>query len=472
MKGVCVEEASATTSMCALERCHWRERKGYIGTQRWMRKKRPVSRSSIRALRTMSARPQVGRGTSRASSPSNTLYFWNGRLLISKDAPWAIGITGTLLIAGPACWIAFEAPYLSQGVSVAPVVLFVYFWINSVASMLKTALTDPGILPRELDPEPDWQEPPSPHMPLDIEGPMSRPKDRSIALERVDDGGDPSLGTIASIPSVWCETCHVYRPPRCSHCRSCNNCVDTLDHHCILLNACIGRRNYTTFYAFLCHTMAMLLVGIVGCILKLYYIAAPTTVAQVRADGNKTTRGFVHALKKTPESAVFFFLATVWSIPVVCLWTYHTWLLHQNRTTVEQIRLESTSRLYDVHRPYSTELFDSGACVRGMAACSAKIRNVVVPKEFATPLTAFEPPSLSRNRTRQMRRTRAPFQHKNPSRNALQVLGRPTFTSFALVRPHGLVLTSFPSTSLPVHELPNESVPASPLYAPPNAKIS
>ena len=105
------------------------------------KKKRPVSRSSIRALRTMSARPQVGRGTSRASSPSNTLYFWNGRLLISKDAPWAIGITGTLLIAGPACWIAFEAPYLSQGVSVAPVVLFAYFWINSVASMLKTALT-------------------------------------------------------------------------------------------------------------------------------------------------------------------------------------------------------------------------------------------------------------------------------------------------------------------------------------------
>ena len=40
MKGGCVEEASATTSMCALERCHWRERKGYIGTQRWMRKKK------------------------------------------------------------------------------------------------------------------------------------------------------------------------------------------------------------------------------------------------------------------------------------------------------------------------------------------------------------------------------------------------------------------------------------------------
>jgi hypothetical protein len=42
-----------------------------------------------------------------------------------------------------------------------------------------------------------------------------------------------------------------YRPPRTSHCRLCDNCVDHTDHHCTFLNNCIGRRNYTSFIAFL-----------------------------------------------------------------------------------------------------------------------------------------------------------------------------------------------------------------------------
>lgn len=362
-----------------------------------------------------------------AASASNTLSLCQNHFIVSKDAPWALLITGSFLTAGPACWLAWEAPYLSSAVSVAPVVLFVYFWLSSLVSMMKAALMNPGILPRHLDAIPDRMQA---NECFDIERPVNQPPDRTIEMRRVDDGGDNTLGIMTSIPSVWCTTCHIYRPPRTSHCRSCNNCVDTLDHHCIFLNACIGRRNYTTFYAFLIHTAALLLIGMVGCILKLYFIASPKTPKQGRPQAHPSS-GFVHALRTTPESAVFFFLSVVWTIPVMCLWIYHTWLILQNRTTVEQIRLETTGRMYDVQRSRNGYWAEDHACMRALSRYMIHLRNAMVPKEFRMPM----PRALQSHSTRSPRRTRAPFQHRNHMTNAFHVLSRPTPPLYAFLYP-------------------------------------
>ena len=53
-----------------------------------------------------------------------------------------------------------------------------------------------------------------------------------------------------------CTTCKIYRPPYASHCKFCNACVLNFDHHCTVINQCIGVRNHRAF--FICLMLAFL----------------------------------------------------------------------------------------------------------------------------------------------------------------------------------------------------------------------
>lgn len=61
-----------------------------------------------------------------------------------------------------------------------------------------------------------------------------------------------------------CGTCKIVKPPRSKHCQICDMCVEKMDHHCIWLNQCVGRRNYKWFLTFLFLHMLICLYGFIA----------------------------------------------------------------------------------------------------------------------------------------------------------------------------------------------------------------
>lgn len=102
------------------------------------------------------------------------------------------------------------------------------YWLQQVLLLLVlTATQDPGIVPRN-----------------------SRPPDEILNYDSsasVEAGGKTLARTKEVIVNglivrvKYCETCMVFRPPRCSHCSVCDNCVERFDHHCPWVGQCIGK---------------------------------------------------------------------------------------------------------------------------------------------------------------------------------------------------------------------------------------
>ena len=49
----------------------------------------------------------------------------------------------------------------------------------------------------------------------------------------------------------YCDLCKSIVIQRSYHCKRCNRCTECFDHHCLYLNTCIGRRNYSLFFIIL-----------------------------------------------------------------------------------------------------------------------------------------------------------------------------------------------------------------------------
>lgn len=107
-----------------------------------------------------------------------------------------------------------RSPYLWHRLSPAAPILQAYFFIVAFSSMLKTSWTDPGVIPRGIDSDPPLEAP------LELESgsasfypPRGLPRVKEIQVG------------MYTLRLKYCDTCKIYRPPRCSHCRQCDNCV-------------------------------------------------------------------------------------------------------------------------------------------------------------------------------------------------------------------------------------------------------
>eukprot|EP00112_Aurelia_sp_Birch-Aquarium-sp1_P001547 Seg1167.3 transcript_id=Seg1167.3/GoldUCD/mRNA.D3Y31 product="Palmitoyltransferase app" protein_id=Seg1167.3/GoldUCD/D3Y31 len=149
-----------------------------------------------------------------------------------------------------------------------------------MATLLKTAFMDPGIIPRASIEEATYIE-------KQLESPVQepgvyRPPPRTIETEVK---GQP-------VKLKYCFTCKIFRPPRASHCSMCDNCVERFDHHCPWVGNCVGKRNYRYFYLFLV-SLSLLCVYIFACVIAhLVFLS-------------KKSSSFLDALQGTPARYPF-----------------------------------------------------------------------------------------------------------------------------------------------------------------------
>mmetsp|Transcript_36628 Transcript_36628/g.146414 ORF Transcript_36628/g.146414 Transcript_36628/m.146414 type:complete len:240 (+) Transcript_36628:642-1361(+) len=139
----------------------------------------------------------------------------------------------------------------------------------AISAWILSALTDPGIIPRNEAPPEDLPEViPSGHVAVkdvvinDVDVQLSYCRE---SVPRLDFSF--FFWILHNAKSNWrAGTCKIWRPPRSSHCRVCDNCVEIFDHHCQWLGNCVGSRNYGAFFLFVLHTQLLSLFTLAGSI--------------------------------------------------------------------------------------------------------------------------------------------------------------------------------------------------------------
>lgn len=113
--------------------------------------------------------------------------------------------------------------------------------LQDLVLLILTSGRDPGIVPRnDHPPEPD-----------DYDGNAETGASQTpqLHLPRMKDVVVNGI----TVRIKYCDTCMLYRPPRCSHCSICNNCVERFDHHCPWVGQCIGQVR-TYMHSFIWHS--------------------------------------------------------------------------------------------------------------------------------------------------------------------------------------------------------------------------
>ncbi|ROV94194.1 hypothetical protein VSDG_05728 [Cytospora chrysosperma] len=240
----------------------------------------------------------------------NTVFCMGGRFQNTKSRPVNIA-TGAFIVLPCILFFVFSARDLWYDISPAVPLIFAYLAFLCVSSFLHASTSDPGILPRNLH-----QNPP----PGDDEDPLRlAPPSTDWTLIKSAESSTAAM----EVPTKYCKTCQIWRPPRTHHCRMCDNCVETADHHCVWLNNCVGRRNYRYFFTFVS----------TATVLALYLVAA--SLAQILVYKNREGVTFSQAINHDAVPFAMVFYGFIGFIYPAALTGYHMFLMARGETTRE-----------------------------------------------------------------------------------------------------------------------------------------
>eukprot|EP00921_Rhytidocystis_pertsovi_P008426 GHVQ01013798.1.p1 GENE.GHVQ01013798.1~~GHVQ01013798.1.p1 ORF type:complete len:344 (-),score=16.71 GHVQ01013798.1:758-1789(-) len=198
--------------------------------------------------------------------------------------------------------------------------------------LIRSALTEPGILPRRY-PLPD-----------------EVPNDGANATRDIMING-------VVVSCKWCVTCKLFRPPRSKHCVYCDNCVQRFDHHCPWVSNCVGLRNYRYFVGFVISTTLLTIYVMVidGLVILTKAYQAEQIIRGVSPEALVTT-----VVANPMLTFMFLFLCCVFC-PLLNLSLFHCYLIARNLTTNEEIK-----ELYHDRNPFSLGLI--GNCREALSA--------------------------------------------------------------------------------------------------------
>ncbi|CAH1964048.1 unnamed protein product [Acanthoscelides obtectus] len=256
-------------------------------------------------------------------------FYCNGRLMTAPNSGVFL-LTVFLITVTSTLFFIFDCKYLAENVTIAIPIIGGLLFLFTMSSLLRTGLSDPGIIPRATSEEAAYVEKQI-EVTNSANSPTFRPPPRTKEV----------LVKGQTVKLKYCFTCKIFRPPRASHCSLCDNCVDRFDHHCPWVGNCVGRRNYRFFYMFIV-SLAFLAVFIFACAVAHLILIT------------KEDRQFLDAVKESPPSIIVAIICffSVWSI--IGLAGFHTYLTTSNQTTNEDIKGSFASkRGQESFNPYS-----------------------------------------------------------------------------------------------------------------------